>query len=50
MKIPKELLIFLTNEEANILAKFYGTDLYAPYLKKLKEKYSKLLYFLDDEE
>jgi len=42
MNIPKEILEILTKEEAERLVRFYGTDFYSAYLRKLKEKYYKL--------
>lgn len=48
MQLDAALLMFLTNEEINTLMKFYGTDLYEPYLKKLKAKYSSMLNWMDD--
>ena len=48
MKIPKDILKNLTDEEVSKLTKYYGTDFYKPYLIQLKKKYLKLYKFLEN--
>lgn len=50
MKLPEYLVQLLIQEEADKLAKLYGTDLYEPYLNKLKEKYKALYEYLKETE
>lgn len=48
MRISKEILEVLSDDEINKLVKFYGTDLFQGYIKQLKKKYMKIYNFLDE--
>lgn len=48
MKIPQAILELITKEEAELLVKFYSTDLYKAYLNKLKKKYQELYEFIGE--
>jgi hypothetical protein len=48
MKISKEILDILKEEENKKLLQLYNTDLFNAYLKKLKDKYYKLYTYLED--
>jgi hypothetical protein len=50
MNIPAAIVAVISKEEAEQLAKFYGTDLYKPFLARLKEKYKHLHEFLKRED
>lgn len=49
MKIPELVLLVVTEEEASLLMRFYGTSFYNVYLEKLKKKYRLIYSFLDEE-
>jgi hypothetical protein len=50
MILPVDIIQLLTDEEIETLIRFYGTELYKPYLAKVKRKYAKMLEILDDDE
>jgi hypothetical protein len=50
MILPQGIADLLTNEECRMLFKLYGTDLFKPYLARLKVKYRKMYEVLGEDE